>query len=367
VLYVRAFYNGGTDAVVIALGREFVRRGFSVVYLVDYHNAHSPFLALLPSGAEYVVLDARSAVQRLARFRRFLRDYVPRVLISSGYFPNVVAVCAQILERSDTRIIVVEHNSPSFVRRTTPVWQPRHWFNLIARMTFPRAFGIVAVSRGTARDLASELRLPPARITAIYNPVIDDHLYESARAPIEDSWFSRLDQPLILALGRLEPQKNHASLLRAFHLLRQRIPCRLVIMGEGSLRGALEQQVVDLGISNHVRIHGFERNPHAYTSRASLLVLSSVWEGLSCVLIEALALGTPVVSTDCPFGPSEVLGAGEYGILVPVENDLALAEAMAVALSRSPPAVPRAHIEQFTAAHSAEQYLALAGLPKVKT
>lgn len=362
VLYTRALFNGGTDQVMLNLAIEFARRGLVVRFVVDTHNPYSPFVSKLPEDVGYVVLDAESIPARLSKLRAYLIENTPKVLISAGYFPNIFAILARRLADVDTRVVVTEHNSPTVNRKQSRWWEARHWFTFFARLMYPHAHAIVAVSNGTARDLAKETGLPLERISTIYNPVVGPDLYEAAKQPLDHPWFNDPQVPVLLAVGRLEPQKNYASLIRAFALVIRKRPCRLVILGDGYEREALERLIATHNLSEHVQLAGFAPNPHAYTARAAALVLSSVWEGLSCVLIEALALGTPTVSTDCPFGPSEVLDGGKYGTLVPVGDDAALADAILKTLERPRSEVPNEWLEQFTTRRAADRYLQVAGL-----
>jgi glycosyltransferase involved in cell wall biosynthesis len=166
----------------------------------------------------------------------------------------------------------------------------------------------------------------------IYNPVVTNELTTLARGEVAHPWANDPQVPLVLAVGRLVPQKDFATLLRAFSLLRRRCRCRLAILGDGAERAPLESLARQLGLTENVAFCGFVANPYAWMARSRLVVASSKWEGLPTVLIEAMATGTPVVSTDCPSGPREILDGGTFGTLVPVGNAEALADAIAAAL-----------------------------------
>jgi glycosyltransferase involved in cell wall biosynthesis len=194
------------------------------------------------------------------------------------------------------------------------------------------ADGIVAVSEGVAEHLSHTSGLPRDRITVIYNPVVSPQLTDKARQALEDPWFARNQPPVILSVGRLTMAKDYPTLLRAFVLLRKRREARLLILGSGETRAELEQLVRSLGIEQHVRMAGFVANPYAYMARAAVFVLSSAWEGLPGALIEAMACGCPVVSTDCRSGPAEILDHGRFGRLVPVGDAAKMAGAIALAL-----------------------------------
>jgi glycosyltransferase involved in cell wall biosynthesis len=202
------------------------------------------------------------------------------------------------------------------------------------------ADGITAVSQGIAEDLVCSFGLPRERVTTIYNPVVTPELLAQAQAPLDHPWFAPDAPPVILGVGRLHPQKDFPTLLRAFARVRAVRVVRLVILGEGEQRAALQQLVAELGLTKDVALPGFVGNPFAYMARAGVFVLSSAYEGLPGVLIQALACGCPVVSTDCPSGPGEILEQGAYGPLVGVGDVAALAQAM-LALLAHPPAAER--------------------------
>jgi glycosyltransferase involved in cell wall biosynthesis len=193
---------------------------------------------------------------------------------------------------------------------------------------------VVAVSAGIKRTLVEGTPLGDDDVTVIYNPVVTEEVLEMAREPVDREWFDTHD--VVLGVGRLEPEKNFGGLLRAFERLHSDRPeTRLVVLGEGSRSAALEHLATELEIADVVAFPGFVENPYKFMDAASVVALSSRREGLPTVLIEALACGTPVVSTACPHGPREILEDGKYGLLTPVEDDRALAKALAFAL-RSP-------------------------------
>jgi glycosyltransferase involved in cell wall biosynthesis len=205
-----------------------------------------------------------------------------------------------------------------------------------ARYLYPKADAIVAVSEGVAEDVTRVTGISRDRITTIYNPVVTPELENLRHAPLDHPWFAPSSPPLILGVGKFKIQKDFPTLLRAFARVRAVRPARLLILGEGRKRAELENLARELGVANDVALPGFVPNPFPYMTRASLFVLSSAWEGLPGALVEALACGCPVVSTDCPSGPAEILAGGLYGPLVPVGNDTALAEAILSALDVPP-------------------------------
>jgi len=205
----------------------------------------------------------------------------------------------------------------------------------LMRLFYPWADKVVAVSKGVADDLVRITRLPKDKIQVIYNPVVTSEFFIKAEEPLDHPWFKPGEPPVILGVGRLTEAKDFPTLIRAFTLVRKERPARLMILGEGEDRPKLDALVKELGLEKDVALPGFVENPYKYMKRAAVFVLSSKWEGLPTVLIEAMALGTPVVSTACPSGPSEILEGGKWGRLVPVGDVEALAKAIVEALSTS--------------------------------
>jgi glycosyltransferase involved in cell wall biosynthesis len=214
------------------------------------------------------------------------------------------------------------------------------------------------VSAGVSDELHRIASVPQDRIHILYNPIDLKRIATLSEENLDDPWFQAGQPPVIVSTGRLHPQKDFPTLLQAMKLLGSDPKIRLVILGEGQERTALEELIRRFALRDHVRLIGFKANPYAYMSRASVFVLSSAWEGLSNVLIEALACGCRIVSTDCPYGPSEILENGEYGVLVPVRNPEALAKAIRKILNEPAPKEKNKKQSQMYDIHAiAAQYL----------
>ncbi|MCY3770154.1 MAG: glycosyltransferase [Gammaproteobacteria bacterium] len=203
-----------------------------------------------------------------------------------------------------------------------------------ARKSYPYADAAVGVSSGVTAELAKLPGMSSDQLHTIYNPVVSKDLLQKASETPDHPWFNEPGPPIILAVGRLHEQKDFPTLLAAFAQLLTRRPARLIILGEGSLRPNLLSLAHNLQVSEHVDFPGFVENPFAYLAKARLFVLSSLYEGLPTVLIEAMACGCPVVSTDCPHGPDEILENGQWGELVPVDNSEVLSAAMIRAIDK---------------------------------
>jgi glycosyltransferase involved in cell wall biosynthesis len=288
---------------------------------------------------------------------RYLRSAGPDALLTTLPNNNLVAVWAKWLCRPRTRIVVCEGNTTSKEVSACASNPFDSKWPILIKEWYPRADGIVAVSDGVASDLSQVAGLPPERITTIFNGVDLRRLDGLAAAPVADPWFEGDAPPVLLAAGRLAPQKDFPNLLKAFARVRSCREVRLVILGEGPERVRLESLAADLGIAADVKMPGAVLNPFPYMARTRLFVMSSAWEGLPTVLMEALACGCPIVSTDCLSGPREILDGGSFGELVPVGDDTALAEAILRALA-SPADRPRlqARAQSFSVDRVTERY-----------
>jgi glycosyltransferase involved in cell wall biosynthesis len=271
---------------------------------------------------------------------------------------NLVALWAAKLAGRGTPVVVTVHNTlsqsaPQRGRVAAGLW--RHLLGTF----YPWAAHVVAVSRGAADDLAHTSGVPRDRVKVIYNPVITPTMLALARQSPDHPWLAPGQPPVILGVGRLTRQKDFATLIQAFAEVRRHRFTRLIILGEGEDRPDLEALVRRLGLSDDVALPGFRDNALAYMAGSALFVLSSAWEGLPTVLIEALAAGTRVVSTDCPSGPREILQEGSLGALVPVGDAPALAVAMLEALDRPAGSVPPEALAPFTRDTAVDHYLRL--------
>jgi glycosyltransferase involved in cell wall biosynthesis len=352
-LFLRALSGGGAERVTLTLAEAFAARGCRVdlvlaetggeldydipasVRVVDLKTRRAkrclgslrriPFRqwsAIFP----HLVRKVPFALHALPALERYLREEHPDALLSSLHYNTLVALWAGRRTGGRTRQVVIEHLTLSAKLARSTKRKLRGLPRLL-RQTYPMADAVIAVSEGVADDVARTTGLPRSSFTTIYNPSLRPDIDRLAQEPANHPWLED-GEPVLLAIGRLHQQKDYPNLLRAFARVNAERPMRLIILGEGPERTALETLVRNLGLESHVSMPGFVTNPMAYLSRASALVLSSVWEGLPGVLIEALACGCPVVSTDCPSGPREILENGKYGSLVPVEDDEALAEAI---------------------------------------
>jgi len=296
-------------------------------------------------------------IRYLSDLTNYLNREQPDALLSAKTHANLVAIWARKIAAVSTRIVVSERSTISTVLRKSRKWRWRFARPLIQKV-YPQADLVVAVSHGVAEDVSSYTGLSRERVTTIYNPMLTDHIKAQSVLPVSHPWFDTETIPVILGVGRLVPAKDFPTLLKAFAHIRAKRPARLIILGEGRERQTLEKLATELGIASDFSLPGFVDNPYAYMSRATIFVLSSLLEGLPNALIEALACGCPVVSTNCRNGPQEILANGAFGPLVPVGDDQALAEAIIQTLEHPPHADRlRSRAADFDIHTIAEQYL----------
>jgi glycosyltransferase involved in cell wall biosynthesis len=352
-IFVPGLCGGGAERAMLKLARGIAERGYAVDLVLA--RAEGPYLAEVPESVRLVNLKASRVLISLPALVRYLRRERPEALLSVLH-ANVIALWARRLAGVPTRVVVSERNTLSHDARRSPDLRVRLEPQL-ARRFYPWADGIVAVSKGVADDLAQVTGIPRQRIQVIYNPIVTPDMREKAQAPLKHPWFVPGEPPMLLAVGRLTAQKDFPTLIQAFARVRELRPARLLILGEGQERPALEALVRQLGLEQDVSLPGFVVNPYPYMAQASLFVLSSRWEGLPGVLIEALYCGTPLISTDCPSGPREILAGGQYGELVPVGDAAALARAIETTLASKTPHPPRESWRPFELEVVVSQYI----------
>jgi glycosyltransferase involved in cell wall biosynthesis len=348
--------GGGAERVAVNLANGFSQRGYAVEMVLM--SATGEFLYDLLPEIRVVDLHVRKLRGVILPLARYLRQTRPDALLACMWPLTVIAPWARMLARVHTRVVVAEHTTWSRAEITSffvARWQAR----LTMRFTFPRVDGVVAVSQGVADDLAHFGHIDRNSVRVIYNPVVNEVKPPSSEVLAPAGWWSGPHRR-VLAVGSLKPIKDYPNLLSAFAMLCEQFDTRLLILGEGECRPALEEQARKLGIQSRIFMPGFVKDLFPYYKHADLHVLSSTGEGLPTVIIEALAVGTPVVSTDCPSGPREILVDGKFGSLVPLGDAKALAEAMQESLESEPDSgalVARAQV--FSIDRAVDQYLEL--------
>ncbi len=356
--FMPSFDNGGVEHMLVNLARGLGERGVTMDFLCG--DPDGAYLDRLGEGCRLVTIpDTRpEAVTRWTA--DYLADAAPHLLMvgkpetmpmaakarrQSGW-PGVLALRAATTESARLE-------GRGALRRLRGLHRARRWYRMADR--------IVANSEGVADDVVALAGADRDTVAVIRNPVVSPEIEQRAAEPVDHPWLNDHGGPVILGAGRFGRAKDFETLIRAFARLRGRRPVRLMLLGRGRLEGALRRLATELGVADDVAFPGFVENPYAYMARARVFALSSRWEGSPNVLAEALAVGTPVVATDCRSGPREILQSGRYGPLVPVGDAEALADALANTLDQPlAPSVLREAVADYTLAASSEAYLAWA-------
>jgi glycosyltransferase involved in cell wall biosynthesis len=352
-VYLPSLEGGGAERVALNLASALAQQSFAVDLVLQ--NATGSYLSQVPDSLHLVDLQVFGPLSNLQSLARYLDQRRPDVLLAILDNWNLAGL-AKRLTGVHTQIIASAHNMPSLDMRLGPNFKSRVKVDLM-RLSYRFTDNFVAVSQGVAAEVASILELPKSRIRVIYNPVVAPELPALAQELIAHPWFAPDAPPVILGVGRLTIQKDFPTLIRAFALIRQQCSARLMILGEGPQWQQLTDLIAELELEDAVCLAGFQDNPYAYLARSAVFAFSSAWEGFGNVIVEALAVGTPVVSTDCRSGPAEILAGGEYGRLVPVGDAPAMAAAILAVLAAPPdPGPGRRRSEDFTIAAIVAQY-----------
>lgn len=337
---------------MLILCREFVAAGVDVEFLLT-RGGKVPYPSEFPPEVTVVDLGSRGKLDALPKLVRHLRQSRPDALLTAKDHAAKVGVLASRIGRLNVPVYVKVTNTLSqTLRRPVKRYTARMLYRLAAR--------VIAISNGVRDDLLHKFGMRPELVEVIYNPMFTPDFPERAAQPIDHPWLQDGQRPVFMGAGRLTTQKDFITLVEAFARLRARRECRLIIMGEGVERDNILRRASELGVSDDVDLPGYIQDPIPWMARAAAFVLSSRYEGLGNVLVEAMAVGTQVVSTDCPSGPREILQDGRFGYLVPVGDPDALAEGMERALEDP---LEREHLlsgaERFRSAAIAKQYLRL--------
>lgn len=355
--------QGGVEAMIAKLAEGMVQQGFEVDLLLI--KAKGDHVAAISSNVNVIRLDCKHSFYAVPKLIRYLRERKPCALLAAKHRAIKSAVLARLL--SGQKTVVVGNIGTTVSGALEGKSALREWiWKLDTRLFYRLAHKVIGVSYGVQKDIQYFSKLPLERIPVVRYPVIDPGLYEKAGQPLDHPWFDNQDIPVLVGSGRLTRQKDFPTLLRAFKRVLEDRPCRLIILGEGGDRPQLESLIQELGIKDHVELPGFVTNPYPYVDKASAFVLSSRWEGSPIVLTEALALGTPAVSTDCPSGPVETLDGGKHGPLVPMGDPQALATAILQTLDHPPPAQQLKNaVKEYNIETSARRHLEIMGcLPR---
>lgn len=361
--------QGGVERMVMNLVRQLALFSELQIDLLLI-RAQGPHLVDIPENINVIHLRARHTLTSIPELTRYIRrqrpdamlvakDRAGRAALTANALAKIVANHAQV--KVNTRIVIRLGTNLSTALAQRSAFN--RWLRTAPmRFLYPRAYKVIAVSEGVRQDTLLLARLSPDAVEVVRNPVITDAMLSGAGESNPHPWLAG-DTPVVLGVGRLSRQKDFPTLINAFAKARQSRDLRLIILGEGGDREALQQLINRLGIADAVAMPGFDANPYRWLSRADLFVLSSRWEGSPNALTEALALGVPSISTRCPSGPDETLAEGRYGTLLEMGDSDAMAEAMlATLVSPLPAATLKQAVSEYKDHISAQHYLRLLGL-----
>jgi glycosyltransferase involved in cell wall biosynthesis len=351
--------HSGVDRVLGNLVPAIAARGLAIDVLgIEGHGPHWP---ALPEGVRRVALGARHVNSAIPALVNYLRQQDPSALLTDKDRVNRAAIVARWLAGSRCRLGVRLGTTVSVNLASRGRFD--RWLQTQSmRRLYPKADAVLVPSMGAAEDLARFAGLRRGHVRVVPSPIVTSQMAERARQPVDHPWFSDGGAPVILGVGELSERKDFATLVKAHAMLVKAHPCRLLILGEGRRRRELEDLATHLGTRALIDLPGFKSNPYPYMANAALFALSSRWEGMPVVLVEALALGTPAVACDCPSGPRELLQDGALGPLVPVGDVSALREALKQTLDHPRPRDQLiAGVQRYTADNSARAYLEALG------
>ena len=354
-VFVPSLEGGGAERVMVSLANLVAERHHAVT-LITAKTIDGAYTSLVSKSVRIHALRTGTMWRTVRPLAQYLTQEQPDALIATLAEANMVALLARRLARVPSRTVIREANTPTLAFLRSPKIKKRITGKLIPKI-YPFADAIVAVSTGVLDDLRRLLPSAQDKISLIYNPVLTPDLSTLAQEPLSHPWFQPKERAIVLAAGRLTHEKDHSTLVQAFARVRQKIPARLVILGEGAERANLLKQAHTLGVAEDFDLPGFDPNPFKYMARSDVFVLSSRYEGLPNVLIQAMACGCPVVSTNCPSGPEDILDGGKYGELVPVGDVEAIASAIERVLRGERKPVPPEWIATFEQERVVSQYL----------
>ncbi len=354
--------QGGVERMIANLCEALVDAPIDLDVLLI--KARGPYVDRLPDSANIISLRARHSLTSVWEVSRYLKKERPDALLAIKHRGILAALRARQLARTNTPISGRIGTTVSAALANKSSRQRQRWYRAM-RKHYPKLEQLIAVSQGVADDVLDITGMSESRVSVVRNPTITPEMLAAANEPVEHPWLSAEGRvPVIMGVGRLTEQKDFATLIAAFARVHSQREARLIILGDGGLRSELIAQATSLGVEAHIALPGFQSNPWAWMSKASVFALSSRWEGSPNTLTEAMALGIPVVSTDCPSGPRELLDAGRIAPLVKMGDVDALASALLSVVA----APPRSEVltEAVSAYHrdvSAASYLQTLGLP----
>jgi len=336
-------YHGGGERVMTDLMRGFVEDGYGVDLILMQKKGR--YIHDLHPDIRVIDLNTKRMIKTLPLLVKYLRKERPYALFAITKHTHLIAIWAKMLARVPTKI-VLRIGIPFSIHFKKGLNLRELVVPYLIRVFYPKADRIIAVSAGVADDVAGIIGVSREDISVIHNPKYLAEITSKSKEEVRHPWFLEKKTPIIISMGRLSPQKDFPTLIRAFAKAREQFPARLIIFGSGGERDSLHELIRELGLDKDASIAGFAENPYAYLARSDIFVSSSLWEGMPNVILEAMAVGLPIVATDCNSGPREILAPksdireriregvehANFGILVPAGNTEKLSEAIQILL-----------------------------------
>ncbi len=358
-IYLHDLSGGGVERQTLIIAEEFRRHGADVTLVL--HRLRGQLLDQVPAGLRIVDLKSSRTVMDIPGLIKFLRSEKPDILLSNVDLNNVAALLAKAISFSGTKVVICQHNPISKHFAQDENWAYRY-IGAAYRLLAPMISRAVAVSDGVAAELKAIAKLPENLVLTINNPVVGPDFQERCEGVADHPWLQNPSGPVFVTAGRLVLQKDHETLIRAMAIYRRNGNGRLLILGTGPRHDILVDLVARLNLTEAIDFVGFRAGVLPFFRQADAFVMSSRCEGFGNVIVEALGCGTPVISTRCDHGPSEILDDGRYGLLVEQQNPAALAEAMdqvATLRERFPADMLRQRAGEYSYAACASRYMAM--------
>lgn len=354
IIFLPSLNGGGAERAFVDLANQFVNMGKNVQFILV--NASGPYLSDLSDKIIIINLDRRSVFSSLLLLARYLKKINPKAVLSGLDNANIVAVLASFLAGLRKRCFISQRAV------LLDLWDSAQYeykwiWSILVKLVYPYAAGIICNSIAAKDELIGRFGIKPSLIAVIYNFVDLSKINNKALEPLDKLWVSVANAGFVLSVGSLTARKDPITLLKAFALIANKVPHNLVFVGEGPYSAIIMSQADKLAIKDRVFLVGFDPNPFRWMTHASLLVSSSLAEGCPNVIQQALAVGTPIVATNCPGGSAEILEYGKWGRLVGVKNPYEMSDAILASLTENKVTIGQLRAKEFSPAVISKQYL----------